>query len=214
MGWFTIIKEDDDWNEPSDDDISFMRERLNEVVNEVGNIYGLELKEIDKTPYSGHPAGLFFSPNAIVTYKFAVGFEQYGENTDGFTLDEDWADGGSMSLGLDWFDMFNQEKIKNLPKEYQDVENASPVVTYPIAADNMNDADGQNIGIHIKEENPQIESLVIDTYKKYEEKYGKGKKSSYAPMYSAAYSPNEDRMVNADEVMPKDDWKDSLRGKE
>ena len=33
-------------------------------------------------------------------------------------------------------------------------------------------------------------------------------------MYSAAYSPNEDRMVNADEVMPKDDWKDSLRGKE
>jgi hypothetical protein len=211
MNWFRIIKEDDDWNEPSDDDISFMRERLNEVVNEVGNIYGLELKEIDKKGNTGW----FFSPDAMVTYDFEIGFENWGENTDGFTLDKDWAGGHYMTLGASWSEFLpSQETIKNLPKEYQDIENSPNVVVYPIAADNQTDTDGQNIGIHVKEPNPQIQSLVIDTYKKYEEKYGKGKETSYKPFWPMAYSPDEDRMVNPDEVLPKDDWKDSLRGME
>lgn len=221
MDWFKILKNEDEMNEPSSDDISFMQERLSEVVNKVGNIYGLELKKVDTESYYGHPAGIFFSPNAIVSYRFAIGFEQYGENTDGFTVDEKYANGDSMNLWVDWYleqspmhSMILQEWITGLPKEYQDVENARPIVTYPIAADNMSDTYGQHIGIHVKEVNPQIESLVIDTHKKYEEKYGKGGESSYSPLYPMAYSPEEDKNVTPEEAIPKDDWKDSLRGKE
>ena len=100
----------------------------------------------------------------------------------------------------------------NLPEEYRDLGSSDDLTyNYVIGAYNY---DSSTIGIWVKNEDPQIESLARDIHKKFEEKYGEGQESSYKPMFTTAYSPEEDRMVNADEVNIKHDWKDSLRGKE
>ena len=205
MSWENILK----LNEPSSDDISFMQEMLDEVLSKVGSIYGLVPKLISDYTYKRFPQGYYYSPEAVIEYAFAVGFEP---NADGFVVGES----DTITAGADWEDLWGygfKDKIMNLPEQYRDLGSKEdyPVYQYIIGAYNY---DLATIGIHVKKENPQIESLAIDIHKKFKEKYGEGKESSYKPMFNTAYSPEEDRLVNIDEVEIKDGWKDSLRGKE
>ena len=209
MSWERLLKR----NAPSSDDISFMQEMLDEVLSKVGSIYGLVPKQISNQNYEGFPAGYYYSPEAVVEYAFNVGFEK---NADGFVVDKTSGSGNPGEQGVDWQDLWGygfKNKIMNLPEEYRDMGSREdyPVYYYDIGADNY---DRGTIGIHVKKEDPQIESLVRDIHKKFEEKYGEGKKSSSEPMFPMAYSPEEDRNITPEEAMPKDDWKDSLRGKE
>lgn len=210
MSWEYILKQ----NNPSPDDISFMQEMLNQVLSKVGSIYGLVPKQISSENYNGFPSGFYYSPEAVVEFAFKVGFE---DDADGFVVDKTSGNGNSIEQGADWENLWGygfKDKIMKLPEEYRDMGSIDdyPTYYYDIGAYNY---DLATIGIHVKKEDPQIESLVRDIHKKFEEKYGEGKKSSYEPMFPMeAYSPEEDRNITPEEAMPKDDWKDSLRGKE
>tara|TARA_R100000458_G_C8170523_1_gene171187 strand:+ start:37 stop:669 length:633 start_codon:yes stop_codon:yes gene_type:complete len=210
MSWEDMLKKE---NKPTPDDISFMERMLNEVLSKVGSIYGLVPKQISNQNYEGFPAGYYYSPEAVVEYAFNVGFE---ENADGFVVDKTSGSGNPAKQGADWQNLWGygfKDKIMNLPEEYRDMGSREdyPVYYYDIGAENY---DRATIGIHVKKEDPQIESLVRDIHKKFEKKYGEGKTSSYEPMFSMAYSTEEDRNITPEEAMPKDDWKDSLRGNE
>ena len=109
--------------------------------------------------------------------------------------------------------LYLKDEIMKLPEEYRDLGSSDdyPVHLYVLGA---YDYEMSNIGIYVKKENPQVESLVMNLNKKYEHRFGKGKESSYKPEFPMAYSPEEGRNITPEEVTPKDDWKDSLRGKE
>ena len=194
------------------DDIAFMREMLNEVITKVGNIYGLVPKQIAQFNYKGFPAGYYYSPEAVIEYAFNVGFE---DDVDGFVVDEDITNMSVIENHEDWNDMWGfhlKDDIMRLPEKYRDLGSKEdyPVYQYIIGAYDYN---MPNIGIFVKKENPQVESLVMNIHKKYEDRFGKGK-SSYEPEFPMAYSTEEGKNITPEEATPKDNWKDSLRGKE
>ena len=211
MSWTNILKERVQ-NQPNSDDISFMKEMLNEVISKVGGIYGLVPKQISDYKYEGFPAGYYYSPEAVIEYAFNVGFE---EDADGFVVDK-FSGRGPQEIGADWEDLWGagvKDEIMNLPEEYRDLGSREdyPVYEYTIGS---YDYEMANISISVKKEDPQVESLARDIHKKYEEKYGEGKESSYRPRFPMAYSHEEDKLVTPEEAIPKDDWKESLSGKE
>ena len=159
--------------------------------------------------------GVYFGAEAfwtVIEYAFNVGFE---EDADGFVVDK-FSGRGPQEIGADWEDLWGygfKDEIMNLPEEYRDLGSREdyPVYEYTIGS---YDYEMANISISVKKEDPQVESLARDIHKKYEEKYGEGKESSYRPRFPMAYSHEEDKLVTPEEAIPKDDWKESLSGKE
>lgn len=205
MNWEDILKQ----NNPSPDDISFMQEMLNEVLSKVGSIYGLVPKQVSDRQQKG----FYYSPEAVVDYNFAVGFE---DGADGYVVDGDFSEqGGNLITSyVDWEFLWGgfKDEIMSLPEEYRDLGSSDDLTYYYVIG--SHDYEDSTIGIRVKNEDPQIESLARAIHKKFEEKYGEGQESSYKPNVPYGISLEDGRMVNADEVNIKDDWKDSLRGKE
>ena len=206
--WFHIFKNQ---SKPSQEDLAFLRKMLAKTLEGVKNIYGLYPKAVSMDKYDGQDSAYFYSPEAVVEYSFAVGWET---DADGFVVDEDG--GNQKEIGVDWLDLWTyagfKDQIMSLPEEYRDMgsEEDYPVYFYDIGS---YDYERATIGIHVKKPDPKVEALAQDIHKKFEEKYGEGQKSSYEPEFPMAYSPEQERDVTPEEAMP-DDWKDSLRGEE
>jgi len=203
--------------------INFMNSLAKETLDKIKAKEGKEPFDLTDGRGGSSLEGYYYTPNYVLEHFPLVGY--HGRR--GFVVEHGSSD--KMDVGVDWYDLWNYSfgnAIKSIAdrhgEEYrlkeEDKENY-PVIQYIAGA---YDYENATFGIFCKKEDAWADALMEDINQKLINKFGEPKgKDMYKPEFPMAYDSNTGKNITAEEALSQDktmkdreDWKDSLRGKE
>ena len=203
--------------------INFMNSLAKETLDKIKAKEGKEPFDLTDGRGGSSLEGYYYTPNYVLEHFPLVGY--HGRR--GFVVEHGSSD--KMDVGVDWYDLWNysfENGIKSIAdrhgEEYrlkeEDKENY-PVIQYIAGA---YDYENATFGIFCKKEDAWADALMEDINQKLINKFGEPKgKDMYKPEFPMAYDSNTGKNITAEEALSQDktmkdreDWKDSLRGKE
>jgi len=202
--------------------INFMNSLAKETLDKIKAKEGKEPFDLTDGRGGSSLEGYYYTPNYVLEHFPLVGY--HGRR--GFV---EHGSSDKMDVGVDWYDLWNYSfgnAIKSIAdrhgEEYrlkeEDKENY-PVIQYIAGA---YDYENATFGIFCKKEDAWADALMEDINQKLINKFGEPKgKDMYKPEFPMAYDSNTGKNITAEEALSQDktmkdreDWKDSLRGKE